>query len=271
MMHKRIAHILLCLSLVLALTVPALAVQAPEPICEAELHIDGADAGFNGTMYFDGTTHVPFAVTVQALRPDAQVVCENGRYTATAEDFTMTAKAGESYLVVNDRYLYIPDTILTSAEGEAMVPVRILCRALGVGVEWDGKVNLNTQGAVPLKEEDRPYTDKEIDLISRVITHEAGNQSLEGKIAVGDVILHRVESKGLGFADTVSGVLYQKNQFTGATNCTPNAQSIIAAKLAADGAEVVPGAYWFNGVNGHVFSFAKRLYVIGDHAFYGRK
>lgn len=270
-MKNRITHLLLCLALAAGMLV--VSAFAADPIGESELHINGEEAPFNATIYTAGTTHVPFAAAVQALCPDAEVTCSNGKFTATAEDFTITAKVGQKYLVVNDRYLYIPDKVLEGSDGAAMVPVRTLAKALGVEVGWDGKVNLTTGGA-PLQKADRPYGEKDVDLIARVIMHEAGNQSLEGKMAVGNVILHRVENREksyFGNVNTVSAVLNQKGQFPGATNANPNAESIVAAKLVADGADVVPGAYWFNGVNGHVFKFAKRLYVIGNHAFYGKK
>ena len=48
--------------------------------------------------------------------------------------------------------------------------------------------------------------------LSRVIYAESGNQPLDGKIAVGNVIMNRVKS--LIFPTQWRGVLAQKNQFT---------------------------------------------------------
>lgn len=55
-------------------------------------------------------------------------------------------------------------------------------------------------------------TASEMDLFYRVVECEAGNQSLEGRIAVANVIINRVKSSK--FPNTLSGVLNQKNQFT---------------------------------------------------------
>lgn len=49
-------------------------------------------------------------------------------------------------------------------------------------------------------------------LLAAIIYCEAGNQSMQGKIAVGNVVLNRVKSSK--FPNTISKVIYQKGQFT---------------------------------------------------------
>ena len=181
----------------------------------------------------------------------------------------MTVEKGKTYFEINGRYLYVPGGFKTrESDGMVMVPARPLGQALGFGVDWKKKVIFTSEGA-PLAEADKPYTDEELDLISRVIMHESGNQPLNGKMAVGNVILNRVEDSL--FPNTVYEVIYQKNQFPGATNATPNAESIVAAKLVLEGANVVPGAYFFNGVGKACWASRNKtlLYTIGGHAFYG--
>ena len=92
---------------------------------------------------------------------------------------------------------------------------------------------------------------------------------MEGKSAVGNVIMNRVNSAQL--PKTVSEVIYSPNQFPGATNATPNAESILAARLVMEGANVVPGAYYFNGVGKPCWASRNKtlIRVIGGHAFYG--
>lgn len=55
-------------------------------------------------------------------------------------------------------------------------------------------------------------TEEDVDLLARIIYHEAGNQDETGKRLVGSVILNRVDDPR--FPDTISGVLFQKRQFT---------------------------------------------------------
>jgi cell wall hydrolase len=88
--------------------------------------------------------------------------------------------------------------------------------------------------------------------MARVINAEAGNQSLDAKIAVGDVVWHRELSSS--YPNTVQGVVFQVSnghyQFTSASNGivyqTPSAQSVQAAKdVLEQHIDLVPGAYVF--------------------------
>lgn len=93
-------------------------------------------------------------------------------------------------------------------------------------------------------------------------------------MAVGNVILNRVNHPS--FPNTIEGVLAQKNQFTTyrsgrIANSTPNAQSVIAAKLVLDGGvvEETKNALYFDSTPN---SWAARnrtcIAVIGGHRFY---
>lgn len=112
------------------------------------------------------------------------------------------------------------------------------------------------------------YTVDEINLLAALIYCEAGNQSYEGKVAVGAVVMNRVENSR--FSDTIQGVIYQKSQFTPAgsgkvarilargvdTSC------IQAAIEALNGSDPTSGKLYFRRNNG------RSGQVIGDHVFY---
>lgn len=264
-MKKRITSVLFAIALIACLILPA---HGAEEVPTAEATLDGEPMAVVALLY-DGVSYFPLEETVQILYPDAEVFCEAGAYTVKGEAFIMKVEKGKTYLEINGRYLYVPSGFkVREADGMVMVPARVLGQALGLQVDWK-KMVVFTTGGTPLQEADRPYTDDELDLISRVITHESGNQTLEGKMAVGNVIVNRVNSSS--FPNSVSEVIFQKNQFPGATNATPNAESIIAAKLVLEGANVVPGAYYFNGVGKSCWASRNKdlLYTIGGHAFYG--
>jgi len=269
-MNRRLSAALLALALAGSLAVPAHAEEEKpkKQPKEVQVVLDGELTEVTALLY-GGTSYLAFDEVIPMFRPEAEITVEDGLYTAKAEDFTLTARAGDCYLVVNDRYLYIADTVKErEADGVAMLPARIVAQALGAGVDWSGKVEF-TAATTPMKAEDRPYTDEELDLVARVIAHEAGHESFLGKLAVGSVIVGRV--KDGRFPDTVSGVIYQKNQFPGATNAKPGDNSILAARLTLEGANVVPGAYWFNGKGKACWASRNKdlLYTIGNHAFYG--
>ena len=263
-MKRRMLSAILIVALLGALMLPAYAQEGPDI---ANVTVNGEMADYIAEVY-GGTAYIPFYHAVLSLRPDAQVTWENGAFYAQAEDFTMTARVGDAYVVINDRYLYVAGGVKGWADGTALVPARVLATALGAWVDWSGQVEL-CSGGTPLTAEGRPYDDATLDLLARVITHESGSQPLEGKMAVGNVILNRVNAPGFG--STVAEVVYSPNQFPGATNKSPNAQSILAARLVLEGANVVPDALYFNGVGKSCWASKYKRFIcnIGGHSFYG--
>ena len=96
---------------------------------------------------------------------------------------------------------------------------------------------------------------------------EAGNQSRDGKVAVGAVVLNRVASGS--FANSISGVIYESGQFTPAMTgwldqvVASGAPSDCyeAAQAALNGENPVGSALYFNVGSG-------RGIQIGAHQFY---
>ena len=264
-MKKLLAGLLAAMTLIGSMSGSAF---ATDEVPTVEVTLNGETVEDITACMYGWTSYLPVDKGVLMLRPDAEVAEENGLYTAKAEDFTLTARAGEAYIVINDRYLYVADRVKADEDGGPLLPTRILATALGAGIQWTGKVEFTT-GETPLLAENIPYDEETLTLLARVITHESGNQSLEGKMAVGNVILNRVNHSR--FPNTVSEVIYQKGQFPGATNAEPNEESILAARLCLEGANVVPDAYYFNGVGKSCWASRNKALVktIGGHAFYG--
>lgn len=266
-MNKRICA--LALSLAMLLGTAAYAAETPDT--RSAVLVDGVIAENLEAVGYQRTSYISLYHATLALRPDAVVAWEEDRMVARGEDFAISALIGANYMVANDRYLYLPDGVKTDETGDTLVPTRALAKALGAEVGWDkeqGMVTL-TGGGVPLVNGAEFYNAEDLDLISRVIMHESGNQPLLGKIAVGNVILNRVASPI--YPDTVYGVLFERGQFPGATNATPTDECILAAKLAMDGGEAVPGALYFNRTSTRSWASLHRPYLatIAGHAFYG--
>lgn len=107
----------------------------------------------------------------------------------------------------------------------------------------------------------------DVSLLAALIFCEAGNQSRDGKVAVGAVVMHRVASSS--FANTIQGVIYQSGQFTPAYSGSLAAalaggvpsDCYEAAQAALNGEDPVPGALYFNTGSG-------KGVKIGDHQFY---
>lgn len=94
-----------------------------------------------------------------------------------------------------------------------------------------------------------PYSQSDIDLLANLISAESRGEPFEGQVAVGAVILNRVEHPS--FPDTLAGVVYQPGAFTAITDgqirekVTDSARR--AAKEALNGSDPSGGAiYYFN-------------------------
>ena len=84
------------------------------------------------------------------------------------------------------------------------------------------------------KELDISLTEDELDLLARIVRAEAQTESFEGKVAVADVVLNRLESPL--FPNTVKEVIYQPRQFqpvaNGQVNRPADQESIEAVQAA---------------------------------------
>lgn len=267
-MKKRISCLACCLVLLFTLGVTAFATEAPDST--AAVVVDGVTMESFSAEGYGRTTYVSLYGMTLALRPDAAITWEDNQMVARGSDFTISARVGAAYMVVNGRYLYIPDGVKADDVGDTLVPTRAIATALGAAVAWDKDLGVVfTGGGTPLLSGDQFYNATDLDLLSRVIQHESGNQPLIGKIGVANVILNRVADGR--FPGTVTDVVYEPHQFPGATKATPGAESIIAAKLALDGAVTVPGALYFNGAGKDCWAARNKSLIatIGGHAFYG--
>lgn len=100
-----------------------------------------------------------------------------------------------------------------------------------------------TVGAIPEANE------ANVNLLARIISAEARGEPYEGQVAVGAVVLNRIEHPS--FPDTLSGVIYQPGAFTAITDGQfnePIADSAYrAARDALNGLDPSGGAiYYYN-------------------------
>lgn len=86
--------------------------------------------------------------------------------------------------------------------------------------------NANNEPAV--NENVGAYNSNDVQLLAGLIQTEAGGESFEGKVAVGEVVMNRVRSSS--FPSTVAGVIYQPGQFAAPGQVTSD--SLRAAKVA---------------------------------------
>lgn len=222
----------------------------------------------------NGTTYVPIRFISQALRMDKiewiqdsqSVIIKNGKKNMT--------------LFVNKNYGYV-DNVYTKLSGSPIlqnnrtfVPLRLISETFESTVNWDSdnyivsiktKSNTTSNDAIATKPSGSSSNSKPsnnassstpssnsdaIYWLSRIIEAEASGEPYKGKVAVGEVILNRVESEE--FPDTIWKVIFDDTyaiQFEPVANGTiyntPSGESIKAAKEALKGSNYVGESLYF--------------------------
>ena len=157
--------------------------------------------------------------------------------------------------------------------------MRPLARALGLEVKWNDatrSVDLTRSNSTLLSGTSF-YKSDEVLWLSRIIEAEAGGESFEGKIAVGNVVLNRVKSPL--YPNTIYQVIFDFKHgiqftpaYTGTIYNTPSTDSVIAAKVCLDGYEIAPGVLFFFNPRIATSSWISQnrpyAMTIGNHDFY---
>ena len=93
------------------------------------------------------------------------------------------------------------------------------------------------------------YTDRELDLLARIMRAEALGEGNLGMLMVGNVVENRVLADCLTFrdVDSIYDVIYQPNQFTGASSSLFNASATTLEKQLAQ--RIVRGEYYHPATN----------------------
>lgn len=216
---------------------------------------------------------VPYLSAAQVLGaffPEATLSFQDEVFTATGENLQFQATVGKAYFSVNQQYYYVP-TLVVEQAGALFLPAETLAQSLGCSLtqEGEGTLTLQKTGELPTPP---TYPEEDLYWLSRAIYSESGNQPMAGRIAVGTVILNRVEDPT--FPDTIKEVIFAPRQFSPVANgtiyLTPDEDSVIAAKLCLDGAREAEECLYFNVTSMVSWADRSRTYVctIGDHNFY---
>lgn len=233
-------------------------------------------------VIIDSVTRVPFRRLCDALSGGEAVIgWDEATQTASAvwRGMTITAAAGEPYILANGRALFcIVDNYVD--DGVMMVAVRPLAKSFGIDVGWDGgKMEVSLTGEpstiVPGGEF---YDERELYWLSHIISAEARGEPLLGKLAVGAVVYNRVESDL--YPDSIYDVIFDMScgvQFTPAYSGSifrePTAESVVAAKLCMEGVRWRRDVFFFCSKSIRYTSWAgkNRPYIatVANHVFFG--
>lgn len=128
------------------------------------------------------------------------------------------------------------------------------------------------------KDMDIKVTDKEYEILCKIVEAEAGDQDVYGRILVVNVILNRVNYKK-EFPFDIEGVVFMKNQFSPITNgaydrAKPDEITKEAVKRALQGEDYSDGALYFiqrscaSKSGAAYFDTLKFVLKYGCHEFY---
>ncbi|MEA5039642.1 MAG: cell wall hydrolase [Clostridiaceae bacterium] len=254
---KRAFSILLLFSLLALLALPVSAA--------------GITVSYNGSamrvesVLKNGTTYVPLRTFCDEIG-GCKISWNNSTRQATVSgecSMTVTAGTRSARCAGTNVTLSAPSYI---AGGSLWVPIRALAAALECGIGWTQRtqtVSLDPGGFIWL---------------ARIIQAEAGLESYAGKIAVGNVVLNRVNSSE--FPNSIYNVIFDSSyggQFTpvinGTINCTPSAESYAAARACLAGESTAgKSLYFFNPTTstrqGWIEQNCTLCASIGSHVFY---
>ncbi|WJH32974.1 cell wall hydrolase [Paenibacillus sp. CC-CFT747] len=108
--------------------------------------------------------------------------------------------------------------------------------------------------------------------LARIIHAEARGESFQGQVAVGAVVLNRVQSNS--FPDSISGVIFQPGQFSavrdGQYQLAPDSSAYEAARTALNGYDPTGGALFYYNPAIATSSWMKARpakLTIGNHVF----
>ncbi|MBR6258696.1 MAG: spore cortex-lytic enzyme [Oscillospiraceae bacterium] len=142
------------------------------------------------------------------------------------------------------------------------------------GLDPDGVVGSATLAALGIKDPNANAYSSDVMLLARLISAEARGEPYAGQVAVGGVVLNRIEHPS--FPNSLSGVIFQNGAFScmqdGQWNADISESAVRAAKDALSGWDPSGGAiYYFNpGTATSSWIWSRPLIVtIGKHRFCG--
>lgn len=240
---------------------------------ESTVTINGTAVGSSAmARIWNNTTYISLRYISESLDPNCVIIWDNNTAFVQTNSMELTAREGDTYLTVNGAKIAVPNGI-KNINGRILVPLRPLAQAFSATVYWN---SIKKQAAV-INTLNESYDSDELYWLSRIISAESRGEPLEGKIAVGNVVLNRVKSAQ--FPNTIYGVIFDERwggQFEPVRNGTvyqdPTEESILAAKLCLSGANVIGDSIYFlaPALAQNFWIVENREYVatIGCHDFY---
>lgn len=193
-----------------------------------------------------------------------------GQLFGTTSSNVMSQNGLNSTVIYPGQKLYVSADVYTVQKGDSLY---LIAKKHGISLyslrkangKWDNMIYVGQKiiipksvsvttpstGSTTTNKGAIPYTQSDLDLLARLITAEANTQPYTAKVAVGAVVVNRVQDSR--FSNTISGVIYEKSsgyyQFTpvenGMINKPASQDALKAAYEALNGADPTNGALYF--------------------------
>ena len=252
----------------------------PSGAYRINLNVNGRKVLEGRVFNIGGITYVPMFAFADWL---GNFTYSYSSTTATArvegENLEITAHAGDLYIMANDRYFYTGREVVQFG-GEIYVPILPMTKALNSRVQWRDDINgfyVSSGDTRLLKNGSQVYNADQVYWLARIISAEARGESMDGKLAVGNVVMNRVRSSS--FPNTIYGVIFDTKygvQFSPVANGTiyntPTVDSIIAAKMCLEGYSLSSDILYFvnpkKAPNSWIANNRPYAFTVGNHAFF---
>lgn len=213
-------------------------------------------------ILIDGTTYLPLRAFCDAI--GATVDWDNNEKVAkiSKDGHSFSFYTGKNYCLIDGVQKSYSSVIYKDL---TFIPVRVISEVLRYNVKWDDfylVVKINASGInVPQNLRDNSYSYDDIMCLGKIIHIESGYQQFKVKLGVGGTVMNRVRSSQ--FPNNVKDVIFDTKygvQFppahTDKFNVTPSKESIIAAKCALGGVNIVGNSLYFIDVKSAPSSWA---------------
>ena len=251
----------------------------PSDAAEVNISSGGAPVLSGEAAILNDVTYVPLRSFAELFGAES-IEWNSKTGVATIKKGNTTINVGDRlyYIEASGRYFYF-DQPVRNISNRLFVPVRVIAKAFSVEVGWDNAtrtVTLTDTGE-RLLSGDEYYSADDLYWLARIINAEAGGEPLIGKIAVGNVVINRKNSRS--YPNTIYGVIFDRNggtQFTpvaiGTIYRTPTAESIMAAKICLDGYSMDTRILFFMNpkiaTNNWISNNRPFAFRIANHSFY---
>ena len=274
-MRKRLITAAICLALILSFAMTAIATEETFSITldGKEMLLEVQPARIDSSIESD--IYVPMLSFCEGMGAKVLKWDEASQSAlAVFREFAIDATAGDLYITANGRCLYA-EYGCEIIDGVFMVQLSTLCKALDAvyNIDFEEDTISIISGEGIITSGDEFYNAEDLLWLARIIWAEAGNQSFTGQLAVGNVVLNRVNDRSGRFPDDIYGVIFQTNQFQPTDNGTiyndPTPECWAAAKLALEGARPVDDCLYFAALTECWAGYNRTFYgQIGDHYFW---